>query len=283
MTETSSLIVPGITGMAMGIGLVVIRRAVAPVPPSLSSVLAALDGRRPAPWWSRLPSRVIGTPEDLAITGRSPAQQVARWITVSTATSAVTVLAVVLASVGGVEISPGVAGCVILIASVAAATIAPAQLRRLAAERRRAASQSLSAYLDLVTVLLAGGAGVETALVAAAEIAEGPFFRAIRVELTRSRALRRSPWTGLSDLGRRWGVEDLNELASTVALAGEQGARVRASLMARASSLRDRQLASIEARAQSATERMGVPMVLVFIGFVVLLGYPALALVVGGL
>jgi hypothetical protein len=39
-------------------------------------------------------------------------------------------------------------------------------------------------------------------------------------------------------------------------------------------------VAEIEALAQSATERMGVPMMLLFVGFMVLLGYPALQTVV---
>jgi hypothetical protein len=42
-----------------------------------------------------------------------------------------------------------------------------------------------------------------------------------------------------------------------------------------------RQLALAEASAQSATEQMGVPTVLLFVGFIVLLGYPALSAVVG--
>ncbi|NDA01413.1 MAG: type II secretion protein F, partial [Acidimicrobiia bacterium] len=38
--------------------------------------------------------------------------------------------------------------------------------------------------------------------------------------------------------------------------------------------------AEIEAIAQSATERMGLPVMLLFVGFMVLLGYPALQEVV---
>ena len=38
-------------------------------------------------------------------------------------------------------------------------------------------------------------------------------------------------------------------------------------------------LAEMEATAQSATERMSLPVVLLFTGFLVLLGYPAMSLI----
>ena len=66
-------------------------------------------------------------------------------------------------------------------------------------------------------------------------------------------------------------------------LAGEQGSRVRASLAAQADAVRSRQMNEIEAAAQSATERMGVPTVFLFMGFIALLGYPALELVMGNM
>jgi hypothetical protein len=78
-------------------------------------------------------------------------------------------------------------------------------------------------------------------------------------------------------------VRELIEIASSVQLAGEQGARVKLSLAAKASALRGHQMARIEADAQAATERMGVPTVLMFIGFIVLLGYPAMQQIVTAL
>ena len=77
------------------------------------------------------------------------------------------------------------------------------------------------------------------------------------------------------------GVGDLERVAGSMQLAGEQGARVRESLATQAEALRARQIAEIEANAQAATERMGLPTVLLFVGFIALLGYPALHLVIG--
>lgn len=156
------------------------------------------------------------------------------------------------------------------------------QLRDRAASARADFRTSLSAYLDLVSVLLAGGAGIETALVAASRVGAGPSFEAIARCLEVSRATRRSPWDVLAEHGARIGVDELPELAATIKLGGEQGARMTASLVTKAESMRAKQLAEVEARANAATERMGLPMVLLFLGFLVLLGYPAMHMISAG-
>jgi Flp pilus assembly protein TadB len=146
--------------------------------------------------------------------------------------------------------------------------------------RRRTFVHAFSAYLDLVNVLLAGGAGIETALTSAAEVGDGWAFGTLRATLVRARLSRRSPWTELRALGARWGIDELVEVAGSMSLSGDHGARIRTSLAARADSMRSRQVAEVEASAQSATERMGVPMMMLFVGFMALLGYPALQTVV---
>jgi hypothetical protein len=87
----------------------------------------------------------------------------------------------------------------------------------------------------------------------------------------------------LAALGERFNLTQVVEVAGSVQLAGEHGARIRSSLSAKAESLRHRQMSEIEAAANSSTERMGVPMVLLFLAFIVLIGYPAVTLIVGGL
>jgi Flp pilus assembly protein TadB len=153
-------------------------------------------------------------------------------------------------------------------------------LRTTARARRRSFVHAFSAYLDLVNVLLAGGAGIETALTAAADAGDGWAFGTLRSCLVRARLSRRTPWHELRVLGARWGINEVVEVAGSMNLSGEHGARIRASLGARADSMRSRQIAEIEALAQSSTERMGVPVMMLFVGFMVLLGYPALQTVV---
>lgn len=155
------------------------------------------------------------------------------------------------------------------------------RIKKEAAGARRTFSYALSSYLDLASVLLAGGAGSETALNAAAATGHSWSFDLIRRALETARAERTPSWRAFSALGREYGIVDLERLAGSMQLAGEQGAKVRTSLATQAEALRSRQIAEIEAEAQAATERMGVPTVLLFVGFIALLGYPALNLVIG--
>ncbi|MFZ9817031.1 MAG: type II secretion system F family protein [Ilumatobacteraceae bacterium] len=211
---------------------------------------------------------------DLDIVGWTPSDLVARQLlgvvlgvaVGATASSMMTRGLTVMAAM----ISGGTAGCAVPVA----------MLRASARARRRSFVHAFSAYLDLVNVLLAGGAGIETALIAAADAGDGWAFGTLRTSLARARLLRRSPWSELRALGSRWSIAEVVEVAGSMNLSGEHGARIRTSLAARADSMRSRQVAEIEALAQSATERMGVPVMMLFVGFMVLLGYPALQTVV---
>jgi Flp pilus assembly protein TadB len=218
---------------------------------------------------------------DLRVTGRTAERHAFEKLLAAVAGASVPVAFGLLVIMNGVAVP---AGGLVLAALVLAAGgfVLPDLLLRDAARARRAAfTSALSSYLDLVNVVLAGGAGTETALEAAAEAGDGWVFVELRGALTRSRALRRSPWDCFAELGDALGVAELQELAASVRLAGQQGARVRASLAAKAASLRGHQLARIEAEAQSASERMAVPTVLLFTGFLLFIGYPAVAEILG--
>jgi Flp pilus assembly protein TadB len=157
------------------------------------------------------------------------------------------------------------------------------KIRQMSKARRRSFLHSFSSFLDLTNILLAGGAGTETALIAAAESGDGWSFEQIRRALTVAKSARTSPWNELSRLGEMYSLPQIKEIAGSIQLAGEHGARIRTSLAARAESLRYRQMSDVESSANSATERMGLPMVLLFISFIVLIGYPAVSQVIGGL
>jgi len=164
------------------------------------------------------------------------------------------------------------------LATAAAGFVMPNYLLRDEAERRRRAFRhALSSYLDLVNVLLAGGAGTETALYAAADAGDGWGYQTIRGELRRARLTGRSPWDTFADLAGRLGVSELAELAASVSLAGTHGARIRASLAAKADTLRGHQVAETEAAAEAATERMTVPVAVLLFGFLIFIAYPAVA------
>lgn len=225
-------------------------------------------------------SRLAST--DLDLIGRSLEAVTLERLLVSLAGFSLPIVMLAVTSVGGVPLPGSLVFGSMVLGSVAGYQVPALQLRTRAALARRRFRTSLSAYLDLVAIMLAGGAGIETALFAAARIGDGPAFRRISDALELSRTSRRSPWDSLAALGRAIAVTDLPELAATVRLGGEQGARMTASLVAKASSLRAKQLAEVEAEANAATEKMGLPMVMLFLGFLVLLGFPAMHMINAG-
>lgn len=157
-------------------------------------------------------------------------------------------------------------------AGVAAPTI---ELRRAAQREREHFRLGLSCWLELVALAQAGGMGVEGAIDAAGRISSDPGFSRIRQALARSRHSGTTPWEELGRLGFEIGVDELAELAASLGLAGSEGARIRASLRAKSESLRRRQMSEAESRANSTTERLFLPSIVLMIGFLIFLMYPA--------
>ena len=141
--------------------------------------------------------------------------------------------------------------------------------------RQQAFRHALSSWLDLVTIILAGGGGIETALSGAAESGDGWAFAEIRRALRRAELTGSTPWETLDALGRTLHVNELSELAASVSLAGGQGAKIRQSLAAKADSLRAQQAADIETNAEARTEKMIVPVTVMVIGLTLFIGFGA--------
>ena len=290
-------------GIGVGSGLFLVVRGFTPHPISLATVLRQLDrtgrsvhesraravhtGRRPA-LVGRLVESVSGrlgeqVDIDLAVMERAPERFALEKLATSVSLAAIVVILALVLALAGSPINTGLTFAMTVCALAAGFVTPDLALRSQSANRRIAFRHALSSYLDLVNVLLAGGAGIETSLEAAAEAGDGWSFIQIRNALLRARTLRQSPFECLTELGDRIGVGELSEIAASVRLAGEQGARIKLSLAAKAAALRGHQMARIEAEANAATERMGLPTVLLFIGFMVLLGYPAMQQIVGSL
>lgn len=175
------------------------------------------------------------------------------------------------------SLSPLFSLLLIIGSPVLAWTVTISRLQQMACRLQRNMDLSVAVFLDLINVLLAGGAGIETAMLAAASAGDGWGFEQLRMAMARAQSARRSYWDSLRETGEVLGIESLEEVANSVQLAGEHGARIRQSLTAKAESLRSRNLARIEHEAEQRTERMGMPVVLLFIGFILLVGYPAFA------
>jgi tight adherence protein C len=190
---------------------------------------------------------------------------------------------VTLLTVAGIHIGLPVPVGLSLLLGVAGFLAPELSVRSDAAKYRREFRDVLSEFLDLVVIGLASGAGVDQALDEAAGVGTGPAFAELRYALVEARLARVPPWDILGALGQRLGMPELQQLAATVGLAGTEGAKVRASLRSRAIALRDRQLTEAEGDANAATERMALPVVALFAGLLIFIGYPALSAILTGL
>jgi len=173
----------------------------------------------------------------------------------------------------GVSISPAVIAVAAVGLFVAGFVYPDLGLAERIERRRRDFRHSLSAYLDLVTIILAGGGGLETALHTAADLGDGWAFDDIRKALRTARLTNRTPWDAFDELGADLDIDELRELAASAHLAGDQGARIRDSLAAKADTMRANQTAALEAQAETATEKMLLPVVTLVVGMILFIGF----------
>ena len=99
----------------------------------------------------------------------------------------------------------------------------------------------------------------------------------IRDTIASARVRRRSEWAELGDLATRARLPELAELVTAVQLAATDGARVRASLQAKAKSLRAASASEQLAAANRASEYMGGPLIGMLLAFLAVVLAPALA------
>lgn len=286
-----------LAGAGIGVGLWLIWRAVS-ARPTLADVDAALSrpGRpATAPDGPSLGDRIehravdavtarlarIGLDPrdratDLAVTRTTVEQHVATklmWAVIGA--TAMGLLALIFIA-AGLPIMPGAIVLFAVVAAAGGSFVPDLGLAQRAKEARTAFRHAYSSYLDLVDVMIAAGAGPESALQNAADSGDGWAFELIRDALEAARRSRtQSVWAALGDLGARLDIAELGQLASSASLVDTEGARIRDSIAAQAETLRAAQLADVEASAESATERMSVPVVVLLAGFVLFIAYPA--------
>jgi tight adherence protein C len=266
------------------------RLAHATTPPPAAPIAPTSD----ADWattWGRLvvPAlRAVGLPgetreRDLRVLGRGVDTHLAATAILTLAGLLAPLLVQVLLTLVGLSLGLEVP-LVVAAALAAAGFLAPdLDVRAKAARARAEFRTALSAFLDLVWITLAGGAGVEAALIDAAAVGQGTAFTQLRRALDAAQLTRSTPWATLRQLGEELDITELSELAASISLAGTEGAKVRASLAAKAQALRAHQVTDAEADAQAATERMALPVTVLFLGFLGFIAYPAVMQVLNGL
>jgi tight adherence protein C len=296
-----------ISAVGVSLGLVGFVTGLRRERPSLQSVFASLNAdesvktqRQPLSWsrhpgrldhraanlvassvrGSRLFDRELG--QRLALSNSSLEVLCARVL----ASAAIGFFLPILASLGAVLVGVGVPLLIplgaALLFGIAGALIPIVELNSASDRGRRHARRVICSFLDLVVLGLAGGMGIESALLTAAELGENPVSRRLVAELSLCRDSGDPPWEALARLGETLGIEELGELAATAGLAGTEGAKVRATLAARAASIRRHEVANEEAEANAVTERLFIPGAFLLVGFLIFIGYPAFTRIASG-
>ncbi|MGH3425406.1 MAG: type II secretion system F family protein [Nocardioidaceae bacterium] len=290
-----------LAGACVGGGVLILVWVLSSPQPGISATLARIDGGRRTPRPSTTTgagSRADGRIEQLreglgsrlvaeaASRGwrlertRSDLEVLNRSITTHLGTKSMLALGALiwfpmvftLADIGGIGVPAGVT----LAAAAGGFWVPDLQLHREAEARRRDFRHVMGSFLDLVAMNLAGGRGLPEALMAASSIGDHWAMVRIRQALSNARIVGWTPWEGIAHLGRDLGVEELRDLASALALAGDEGAKIRASLMARSESMRRKELVDVEGAAGENSQSMLMAQLLMCVAFLIFLAYPAL-------
>jgi tight adherence protein C len=152
------------------------------------------------------------------------------------------------------------------------------EVRQKASKRRRDFRHAIGSFLDLFAMNLAGGRGVPEALMTASEVGTGWAFWRIRDALASARITGQTPWHVLGALGEEIGIDELRDLSAALSLVAEDGAKVRESLVARAESLRRRELTDLEGQAGERSQSMLVAQLMLCAGFLLFLVFPVVGL-----
>jgi Flp pilus assembly protein TadB len=281
-----------VCGAAAGAGLFLLIRMLAPVAIDPAVLVGRHDAAhqralaeqgsggfraRIATWLLARGFEPRGAQANLAVTG----QTMETFVAAKTVLALVGLMAPLLLGAGwmivGVRLPLEVPAALALACAAGFFFLPDVQLRTKAAAARAELRRTLGSYLDLVAMGLAGGRGLAEALSVAAQVGEGWTFRLLADTADRARPAGISPWTALGQLGERLRVPELVDLAATLNLAGTEGAQVRASLTARAATLRGRMLADATGEAAAADQSMSIAQVVLGLGFVLFIAYPAVA------
>jgi Flp pilus assembly protein TadB len=219
---------------------------------------------------------------DLSLMGRSLEGHLAMSVLAALGGFLLPVVLDVVLIVGGVGFGLSMSVVLGIIFALVGAIMPTMSVRSKATERRRDFRHVVGSFLDLVAMNLAGGRGVPEALSTAASLSDGWAMTRIRDTLLTARLHGITPWAALGELGEELRIEELRDLAAALALVAEDGAKVRESLAARAGSLRRRELAEVEGKAGERSQSMLVAQLLLCLGFLVFLLYPALMGVLEG-
>ncbi|MCL6553602.1 MAG: type II secretion system F family protein [Firmicutes bacterium] len=217
------------------------------------------------------PKSLAEVEKNLAMAGRRRADPVAWVLRKYLLTAAAALLAFVLARYAR---WPAVQQMVFTLAAGGLGYLWPElTLRRAILDRQARIVRELPETLDLLTIAVEAGLGLDQALETVATRRVGPLSDEIRAYLDEIR-LGRERREALKALGTRTGVEDLISLTATLVQAMEYGVSIATVLRVQSDEVRTRRRQRIEEQAMKAPVKMLFPLI-----FLIL---PALFVVVAG-
>lgn len=259
-------------GMVAGLGAIMIVRGLSTPPVHLGDALALLDHRQPT-----------APPADPATGAEALGERIHRRLRLPLTARQQQLLLMQGRSVGdffveklvwtmaglalpavwaGAQVafgdSPGVAPLAIaLVGAVLGYFVADLRLRGGAEQERRAATDGIHTFFDLVVLERLANSSAAQAAANAAAVSDAPLFRRISSGLERARMEQTQPWHELREVAREWNVPELSDFADVMQLE-EQGAGLADVLQARVRELRDAHLGAQRTAAQEASEAMSL-------------------------
>ncbi|MGP4027318.1 type II secretion system F family protein [Actinomadura sp. 3N407] len=279
-------------GALAGLGVFMIVQEFRPAPLRLEAALDQLDSTEPAMrqrptgaaeavghWLTQHVARPAGLPmphRDLSLLGQAPERFMFNKLCCLLLGLALPSLPTMAAMAGGMSVPFVIPAGAALLTGPALFFAPDAAVRVDAGKRRAEFRRALTSFLDFVALERAAGAHPNQALESAATVSDSWVFRRIRAVLDRARRAQEPPWQGLADLGEEVAVDELTDIAETAQLAGNEGARILDTLMAKAESMRHQDLAEARSSANANTTTMVIPVALLGLGFLLLLAFPVL-------
>lgn len=291
------MIAAAVLGVVFAGGLCLILSGLVPAKATLADAIAQLDRppdppARPASLDERLARRLPAWVDpnrfgarrrsrDLRVLEIDPTTFVASKLFAALIATLISPALSVIAVIAGMHVAwqlpvLGAAGL-----GIAAYFVPDLDVHTRAERRRREFRRSLSGWLNILTLALASGQMLSRALTSASDHGQGWVFTMLRHTLADADQRGVTPWRALERAGDERGLDELSEVATSVNMAGG-GAKVRATLDAKAAGMRARALADAHTEANEATTRMILPLVGIAFGFLLLVGYPAVSQIIGG-
>ena len=251
-------------------------------PASVASARRAMTGEHGASTDVR--ARVVDGPltdwtarrfgDDLALLGRTAPTVATDIVTAAGMVGAISLLAVAgLAAAGFLPMGAAWLLLPLLLAALAGWGVAR-DVASKAERSRRAMRRAANEFVQLVAIGLTTDQSVEDAIRFALDVGTGDAFSVLRDEILAAPMRGVPVWDAIDAVGRRVGVRELTEFATSVERQGLQGVAIGETVASLAVSMRAKALDELERDADRANANLSGPTIGFVVTTIVFLAYP---------